>query len=104
MTYRQDPEYTHTPYKTFYEIYSKHNHDKLIANPRFKKLIESVELEFIGCSGGYECDLERFSADVILTGEIRIRVLFKAGNKTRAYNLDLNEMKLCPDYREYDSN
>ena len=45
MIYPQDTEYC-TPYKTFYDSYSEHNHDKLIENPRFKKLIESVGLEF----------------------------------------------------------
>ena len=100
MTYRQDEYAIHSPYNVFYDSYSEHNHDRLIANPRFKKLIETAGLEFEGCGGGYETHLESVN-DVELTGEIRIRVYFKAANKRRAYDLDLDEMKLCPDYYEY---
>lgn len=101
MTYRQDEFSSYNPYKNFYESYSEHNHEKLIANPRFKKLIESTGFEFEGCGGGYETCLESVY-DVELTGEIRIRVSFKVGNKIRVYKLNLEEMKLCPDYYEYD--
>ena len=103
MTYRQDEFSDYDPYKTFYESYSEHNHEKLIANPNFKKLIESTGFEFEGCEGGYETHLESVY-DVTLTGEIRIRVSFKVGNKIRVYNLNLKEMRLCPDYYEYDPN
>lgn len=103
MTYRQDEFSDYDPYKTFYESYSEHNHEKLIANPNFKKLIESTGFEFEGCGGGYETHLESVY-DVTLTGEIRIRVSFKVGNKIRVYNLNLKEMRLCPDYYEYDPN
>ena len=102
MTYRQDEFSYYNPYKTFHDSYSEHNHDKLIANHRFKKLIESTGFEFEGCGGGYETHLESVY-DVTLTGEIRIWVSFKVGNKIRVYNLKLEEMKLCPDYYEYDS-
>ena len=101
MTYRQDEFSSYNPYKTFYDSYSQHNHDKLTANTRFKKLIEGTGLEFEGCGGGYETRLESVY-DVTLTGEIMIRVRFKVGNKIRVYNLNLKEMKLSQDYYEYD--
>jgi hypothetical protein len=104
MTYRQDFDYyTPIPYKTFYDSYSEHDHERLIANLRFKKLIESVGLEFEGCGGGYETRLESVN-DVTLTGEIKIRVRFKVKGKIRVYHLDLDEMRLLPDYYEYDMN
>jgi hypothetical protein len=103
MTYRQDEYAIPNPYNAFYESYSEHDHGKLIANPRFKKLIESVGFEFEGCGGGYKTHLESGN-DETLTGEIRISVRFKVGNKIRVYYLNLNEMKLCPDYYEYDPN
>ena len=100
MTYRQDEFSSYNPYKTFYESYSKHNHDGLIANPRFKRLVEGVGLEFVGCGGGYKVQLESVG-DVELTSEIGIRVYFKADGKKRVYDLDLDEMKLSFMY-EYD--
>ena len=102
MTYRQDEFSTYNPYETFYDSYSEHNHDRLIANPRFKRLVEGVGLEFDGCGGGYETNLESVG-DVELTGDISIRVYFKADGKKRVYDLDLDEMKLCFAY-EYDPN
>ena len=102
MTYRQDEYAVYNPYQTFYDSYSEHNHDKLITNPRFKKLIESTGLEFDGCGGGYESHLENFGEDVTLTGEINLRVRFKVGGKIRVYDLNLEEMALSEDYSEYD--
>lgn len=90
------------PYRTFYEEYSRHSHDKLLADPRFKKLVEGTALEFDGCAGGYKARQKEICADVTLTGEIEIRVHFRVDGKIRVYYLDLDEMKLYPDYYEYD--
>ena len=101
MIYRQDFDYyTPSPYKTFYDSYSQHAHDGLLANPRFRKMIESTGLEFYGCGGGYEVDFESVG-DVKLTGEISIRVYFNVNDKRRQYELDLGSMQLSEDYNEY---
>ena len=101
MTYVQDLDY-YNPYRTFYESYSEHSHEKLLANPSFKSLVETVGLEFSGCGGGYECYLKQSYLDVTLTDKIRIRVYFTEKNKRRVYYLDLACMQLNPDYNEYD--
>ena len=53
MIFIRDSNYF-SPYHAFHDFYSRHSHDKLLANPRFKRLIESVGHEFHGCWGGYE--------------------------------------------------
>ena len=101
MTFVQDENYS-SPERIFYEEYSKHNHDKLLENPRFKKLIESTGFEFSGCGGGYEACLTNPVGDVELTGEINMRVYFYVNNKQRQYKLDLDNMRLSTEYNEYD--
>lgn len=102
MTYFPD-EYHISPERAFYETYSEHNHDKLLANPRFKDLIKGVGLEFTGCGGGYMLYLKHTYLDVELTGEIEIDVYFKVNNKKkRQYELDLESMQLSDEYDEYD--
>lgn len=89
MTYIRDPDY-YLLYRTFYEEYSEHNYDKLIANPRFKKLIKNMGLELDGCSGGYETYLKESSVDVTFTDKISIKGHLKVENNICIYNLDLN--------------
>ena len=96
--------YFYRPYRTFHDQYSQHSHDALISNPRFKKMVEATGLELDGCEGGYESRLKDEYGDVELTGEIEMRVRFKADGKIRVYCLDLDGMKLLPDYHEYEPN
>ena len=101
MTFIQDPDYS-SPYKIFYESHSEHNHEKLLENPRFKRMIESTCLEFSGCGGGYRPYLKEIYTDVTLTGKIDIQVYFNVNDKRRQYQLDLDNMRLSSEYNEYE--
>ena len=101
MIFIRDPNY-YSPYHAFHDFYSRHNHDKLLLNPRFKRLIEDVGHEFDGCQGGYETHLANSFSDITLTGRIRVKVYFNVGRNRRVYELDLDEMRLSSDYDEYD--
>lgn len=39
--------------RVFSDCYSTHNHDRLLADSRFRKLVEKTGFEFMGCRGGY---------------------------------------------------
>ena len=101
MIFIRDSNYF-SPYHAFHDFYSRHSHDGLFKNPRFKSLIESVGHEFDGCQGGYETHLANSFSDITLTGRIRVKVYFNAGRNRRVYELDLDEMGLSSDYDEYD--
>lgn len=102
MTFIQDEDYF-SPYKAFYESYSRHDHDKLTSNPEFQRMIESTGLEFSGCGGGYTLYLEQTYLEVEMTDDIDIHVFFNLGNKHRMYDLDLDNMCLSSQYNEYDN-
>jgi hypothetical protein len=88
--------------RVFWECYQSHYHDKLKANPEFRKMIEKTGLEFLDCRGGYVTDYTSVSDEFRMTGEIRVTVSFRAGSKKRIYDLDLDRMELSRDYREWD--
>lgn len=88
--------------RVFRECYQSHYHDKLEANPEFRKMIEKTGLEFLGCHGGYVTDYNTADDRFKMTGEISVTVSFRAGSKKRIYDLDLDRMELSRDYREWD--
>ena len=88
--------------RVFRECYQSHYHDKLEANPEFRKMIEKTGLEFLGCHGGYVTDYNTADDRFKMTGDISVTVSFRAGSKKRIYDLDLDRMELSRDYREWD--
>lgn len=87
--------------RVFKDYYTSHNHDRLIANPRFQSLIRATGLEFIKCDGGYVTEYSIAHDEITMKDEIDIGVWFKAGSKKRNYKLDLDRMELSRDYFEY---
>ena len=95
-----DPEYDNLR-RVFWDCYTNHNHDGLLNDSEFKRLIESVGLEFVGCYGGYVSEYDHINDELKMIDEIDVRVKFKAGEKKyRSYRLDLERMKLDDDYFE----
>ena len=80
--------------RVFSDCYSSHNYDKLLNNPRFKAMIEKTGFEFIRCSGGYVCEYSGRYDEFIMKNELDLRVIFKVGSTTTAYELDLDRMEL----------
>ena len=87
--------------RIFIDCYTRHNYDRLIANPHFKALIEKTDGQFIRCSGGYETDYSMASDVFSFSDEINLRVIFKIGSLQRSYKLDLDSMELSDDYYEF---
>ena len=57
-------------------------------------MIEKTGFEFIRCSGGYVCEYSGRYDEFIMKNELDIRVIFKVGSTTTAYELDLDRMEL----------
>ena len=88
-------------YRIFWDCTTNHKHDKLLNDPKFKRMIKDTGLEFIRCYGGYETKYSMGSDEFEFVDEINVRVLFKVGDKQRSYALDLDNMKLSSDYSEF---
>ena len=87
----------------FEEFETRHNHNDLLSDGRFKKLVRDTEREtgfkFMGCSGGYGAKLDYGGYGFIFTDEIDISVKFDMGDgRNEVYNLDLKNMELSKDY------
>ena len=87
--------------RVFHDCYTTHYHDGLLNDSRFQAMIGKTGMEFLGCSGGYECKYLFADDDFFMTDEISIRVSLKAGSKRRSYSLDLDRMELSEEYFEY---
>lgn len=99
--FEYDPHYIN-PTRVFRECYPNHDHTRLIENPDFQKLIRSVGLEFIDCRGGYKTDYTVCPDEFQLKDEVEVSVRFKLGSgKVRAYDLDLDRMKLSDEYHDW---
>lgn len=89
-----DPNYFNQT-RVFFEDYQRHNHEGLIKNPEFQKLIKSVGLEFLDWRGGYKTDYTISPDEYRMIDEIDIKVRFKLkSEKLKIYKLDLDKMKL----------
>ena len=95
-----DPEYDNQT-RVFWDSYSSHNYDGLLEDEEFKRLVESMGFEFVGCYGGYVSEYDHRKDELKMLDEIDVRVKFKVGEKYRVYHLDLERMKLDEDYNEY---
>lgn len=96
-----DPKYEN-PSRVFWECQPHHYHDKLIANPDFKRLISKMGLEFLHCRGGYVSEYVTLSDEFRMVDEIRISVTFRVGDNTvRIYDLDLDRFELSKEYHEF---
>ena len=79
--------------RVFWDCYTSHSHDKLLSNPRFRKLIDSTPYEFVDVVGGYESRYNGREDVFELLDEINVRVTFRVDSKTqRMYRLDLDTM------------
>ena len=84
-----------------------HNHDDLLSDGRFSKLVRETENEtgfkFTKCSGGYGAKLDYGGYGFTFTDEIDVTVSFDMGDGRYAvYDLDLKNMKLEKEYRVYE--
>lgn len=84
----------------------RHNHDDLLADERFRKLVRDTEkktgFSFRKCSGGYGARLDYGSYGFIFTDEIDITAIFDMGDgRDAVYDLDLKNMEFGNDYRVY---
>lgn len=99
-------EYVPSSVRIFEDFGVTHNHDKLLMDDSFKKLIKDTEnktgFTFKECDGGYGFELDEDRFNFIFNDEIRIIVRFNMGDsKTAVYDVDLNNMELSEDYRVY---
>lgn len=90
----------------FEEFGVTHNHDKLLADESFKKLINDTEnrtgFTFKECSGGFGSQLDDDRFDFVFNDKIKVIVRFDTGDgKIAVFDLDLDNMKLSNDYRVY---
>ena len=115
----KDHEYFYTTYECVFMPYSDHtyrlfedcnvkqNHDRLLADASFKKLVRDTEkrtgFTFEGCSGGYDIKLDYSTNDEFtFTDDYKVFVRFRIDDERVAvYDIDLDEMKLSRDYEVY---
>ena len=99
-------EYVPGSARIFEDFGITHNHDKLLMNESFKKLIKDTENQtgftFKECDGGYGAQLDANRFDFIFNDEISVIARFDMGDgKTAVYDIDLDNMELSKDYRAY---
>lgn len=99
-------EYVPGSVRIFEDFGTTHNHEKLLTNESFKKLIKDTEnktgFKFKECDGGYGAQLDDDRFNFIFNDEIRVIVRFDMGDgRTAVYDIDLDNMKLSEDYRVY---
>lgn len=100
-----NPEYIGS--LAFEEFETRHDHNDLLVDGRFGKLVRDTEREtgfkFKGCSGGYGAKLDYTGYGFTFTDEIKITVRFDMGDgRTAAYDLDLKNMKFEKEYRVFE--
>ena len=98
-------EFIHFPghlneYRVFFDCYTTHDYTRLLANPRFKRLIDSTPYEFLHCSGGYQCSYRR---DVFtLIDELDLSAVFNISSKMqRIYHINLDTMSFEERYFDF---
>lgn len=99
-------EYVPGSARVFEDFGTMHNHDKLLMDESFKRLIRDTEdrtgFTFKECDGGFGYELDSTRFDFIFNDDINVIVRFDMGDgKTAVYDLDLDNMRLSEDYRVY---
>ena len=94
------------PGRIFEDFSTTHNHDRLLEDKSFQKLVMDVEdktgFRFKECLGGYGYDLDEDHYNFIFTDEIKISVDFEMPDgRIASYGLDLDNMSLSRDYVVY---
>ena len=93
--------------RVFYDCTMRHNHDNLLKDESFKKLIRDTERKtgftFRNCGGGYsDTNFDIVTGDFTFNNRIRVFVRFDIDeNRVAVYNLDLDRMELSEEYRVY---
>lgn len=89
--------------RVFCDSSNWHNHDGLLKSPEFQELVRKTGLEFIECRQGYMTEYMTWPSQYRMLDEIDVIVYFRVSPKReRFYHLDLENMRLKPDYHEYD--
>ena len=91
----------------FEEFETRHDHNDLLVDGRFRKLVRDTEREtgfkFRECIGGYGAKLDYTGYGFTFTDEIKITVRFNMGDgRTAAYGLDLKNMKFEKEYMVFE--
>ena len=92
--------------RIFEDFISYHNHDKLLADESFKKLIRDTEkktgFKFRKCSGGFGDQFDDDGYNFVFNDKIYLTVDFDMGDgRLAVFDIDLDNMKLSDDYRVY---
>ena len=92
--------------RVFEDFSSFHNHDRLVEDKAFQKLIcdteEKTGFKFKECSGGYGYDFDEDHYNFIFTDKISVTARFDMPDgRTAVYDIDLDNMKLSDDYMIY---
>jgi len=95
-------EYVPGSARVFEDFGVTHNHDKLLADKSFKKLIKDTEkrtgFKFKECDGGYGSQLDDNRFDFIFNDRIHVIARFDRGfGETVVYDVDLDNMELIND-------
>ncbi|WP_458455212.1 hypothetical protein [Methanobrevibacter sp.] len=99
-------EYVPGSVRVFEDFGVIHNHDKLLMNESFKKLIKDTENKtgfvFKEYDGGYGSQLDDNRFDFIFNDEIHVIARFDMGDgEIAVYDVDLDNMEFSEDYRVY---
>lgn len=92
-------EYVLGSVRVFEDFGVTHNHDKLLSDKSFKKLIKDTEkrtgFKFKDCDGGYGSQLDDNRFDFIFNDKIHVIARFDMGfGETVVYDVDLDNMEL----------
>lgn len=119
FTFKKEHRYFYTEYecifssgyfredRVFYDCTMRHNHDKLLQNDSFKKMIRDTEnktgFTFRNCGGGYDdSDFDIVTGDFTFNSRFKVFVRFDTdGGRVAVYDLDLDKMELSEEYRLY---
>ncbi len=119
FTFKKEHRYFYTKYecifssnyfredRVFYDCMMMHNHDNLLQNDSFKKLIRDTEkrtgFTFRNCGGGYDDpNFDIVSEDFTFNRRFKVFVRFDTDDgRVAVYDLDLDRMELSEEYRVY---
>lgn len=92
--------------RIFEDFYSFHNHDGLLADESFQKLIRDTEFKtgfrFKECCGGFGDQFDDDGYNFIFNDLLYLTVDFVMGDgRLAVYDIDLDRMKLSDEYRVY---
>ena len=92
--------------RIFDDYWDSNDHTKLLQNQSFQKSVKDTErrtgFRFMECRGGYGSRLDENRYDFVFTDDIYVIARFDMGNGHIAvFDVDLDNLKLSDDYREY---